>query len=399
MQKNSAYRWVILLLTFLPCFMASVCQFQATAYAADLMEKYQMSEQAYSTIATAPMLVGVFISFLSGTMGDRFGVKLTVFVGLLITTVGAVARAFAPSYIVLLLVTVLMGVAGVVLNSNNAKLMSTWFSPQQLGIAIGVVVAAGNAGTVAAMAIGRGLSENVSTAFLYGGFAFAVLTLLWLLFIRERKPEGAPDQAQPKVNLSDVLKSGNLWVAALGAAFYMGVNMAVSALMSPGLIARGVSAGAASLTVIVFSVVALLASIFMPGVISKLPNTKITCAVLSLASGLTLYLGWTSGSDGMRNFLIALSGICLGGLLPTIMSVPAFLQEIGPAKIGAAGGLISTVMMAGAFLIPSYVITPIAGGINDTAFLVAAGCACVLAVLFAILPNVSVRKTEAGIKN
>ena len=136
MQKNSSYRWVILLLTFLPCFMASVCQFQATAYAGDLMEKYQLSEQAYSTIATAPMLVGVFISFLSGTLGDRFGVKKTVFAGLLITTIGAISRAFAPGYIVLLLVTVLMGVAGVMLNSNNAKLMSAWFSPQQLGIAI-----------------------------------------------------------------------------------------------------------------------------------------------------------------------------------------------------------------------------------------------------------------------
>ena len=143
---------------------------------------------------------------------------------------------------------------------------------------------------------------------------------------------------------------------------------------------------------IVFSVVALLAAIFMPGIISKLPNTKVTCAVLAVAAGVTLYLGWAAGSDGMRNLLIAVSGVCLGGLLPTIMSMPAFLPEIGPAKIGAAGGLISTVMMAGAFLIPSYVITPIAGGINNTAFLVAAGCACLLALLFAILPNVSVRK-------
>ena len=393
MQKNSSYRWVILLLTFLPCFMASVCQFQATAYAGDLMEKYQLSEQAYSTIATAPMLVGVFISFLSGTLGDRFGVKKTVFAGLLITTIGAISRAFAPGYIVLLLVTVLMGVAGVMLNSNNAKLMSAWFSPQQLGIAIGVVVAAGNAGTVAAMAIGRSLSDNVSTAFLYGGAAFAVLTVLWLLFVRERGSEGAAQPAtQPKVRLGDVLKSANLWLAALGAALYMGVNMAASTLISPGLIARGVSDGAANLTVIVFSVVALLAAIFMPGIISKLPNTKVTCAVLSVAAGVTLYLGWAAGSDGMRNLLIAVSGVCLGGLLPTIMSMPAFLPEIGPAKIGAAGGLISTVMMAGAFLIPSYVITPIAGGINNTAFLVAAGCACLLALLFAILPNVSVRK-------
>ena len=77
-QKTSSYRWVILLMTFLPCFWMSVCQFQATPYAADLMQRLSLAEQQYATIATAPMLVGVFISFLSGTLGDKFGVKKTV---------------------------------------------------------------------------------------------------------------------------------------------------------------------------------------------------------------------------------------------------------------------------------------------------------------------------------
>lgn len=391
-QKNSSYRWIILLMTFLPCFMMSVCQFQATPYAAELMQKLSLTEQQYAAIATAPMLVGVFISFLSGTLGDKYGVKMTVFAALIITTIGAIARAFAPSYIILLLVTILMGVAGVVLNSNNAKLMSAWFSPEQLGLAIGIVVAAGNGGTILAMMIGKGLSPDVSTAFLYGGVVFAVLTVLWLFLVKEPKADAPAGGAAPKIEFGDVLKSRATWLAAAGAALYMGVNMAVSALMSPGLVARGVSDGAAGLTIIIFSVVALVGSIVMPGVIAKQNNTRVVCPALALIAGATLFLGWKTGSDMLRNILIAVCGITLGGLLPTIMSMPAMLPEIGPAKMGAAGGLISTVMMAGAFLIPSYVITPIAGGINDTAFLIAALCACILATIFALLPNVSAKR-------
>ena len=391
MQKNSSYRWVILALTFLPCFWMSVCQFQATPYAADLMAKLGMTEQQYATIATAPMLVGVFISFIAGTLADKFGVKKTVFAALVLTTIGAVCRAFAPNYGVLLLVTVLMGVAGVVLNSNNAKLMSTWFSPEQLGLAIGVVVAAGNGGTILAMLIGKGLSPDVSTAFLYGGIVFAVLTVLWLLLIKERKADMPEGTEVPKVNIGDVLKSRNTWIAAIAAAFYMGVNISISALMSPGLVARGVSDGAAGFTIIIFSLVALIGSIVMPGIIAGQKNTKVICASCAVAAAVTLVLAWKADSGAMRNIMIALTGISLGGLLPTIMSVPAMLPEIGPAKMGAAGGLISTVMMAGAFLLPSYVITPIAGGINDTTFLIAAGCAVILAVLFLILPNTSTK--------
>ncbi len=391
-QKTSSYRWVILLMTFLPCFWMSVCQFQATPYAADLMQRLSLAEQQYATIATAPMLVGVFISFLSGTLGDKFGVKKTVAVALVITTIGAVARAFAPSYGMLLLVTILMGVAGTVLNSNNAKLMSTWFSPEQLGLAIGIVVAAGNGGTILAMMIGKGLSPDVSKAFLYGGIMFAVLTVLWILFVKERKVELPEGAEMPKVDLGDVLKSRYTWVAAAGAALFMRVNLSVSALMSPGLVAKGVADGSASLTIVIFSVIALASSILMPGIIAKQSNTKLFCAILAAASGITLYLSWRSSSAIVRDILIAVCAVCLGGLLPTIMSIPALLPEIGPVKMGAAGGLISTVMMAGAFVIPSYVITPIAGGINDTAFLLAAVCAVLLAVIFLILPNASARK-------
>ena len=392
-NKNSSYRWIILLLTFLPCFMMSVCQFQATPYAAQLMEKLHMTEQQYATIATAPMLVGVFLSFISGTLGDKIGVKKVVFYGLILTTIGALSRTVAGSYQILLLVTVLMGVAGVIINANNVKLMSSWFSPEQLGIAIGIIVAAGNGGTVLAMAIGTRLG-TYSQAFMISGIIFAVLTILWFLFVKENRVEQEAKEEIPKINFGDVFKSKYTWIAAIGAALYMGINMTVSALLSPGLISNGVTERAASITVIIFSIVALIASIIMPGIINKLPNTKITCALLAILTGIFLNLVWHTSSNGMRNVFIALCGVCAGGLLPTLMSVPATLSEIGPLKMGAAGGLISTVMMAGAFILPSYVITPLAGGINSNTFLIAGVCAVILAVMFVLLPNTSVKENK-----
>lgn len=392
-KESSSYRWVILLVAFLACFLTSFCQFQATAYAGDLMMKLNLTESQYTTIATAPMLIGVVLSLLAGGMGDKFGVKNVVFISLIITTVGALGRSFAGSYGMLLVCAVLMGMTGVVLNSNNPKLMMSWFSPSELSLAIGTVVASGNAGTVLAMLIGKSFSADVSKAFLIGGIAFVAETVLWMLLIREKKmemPEGAP--AMPEVKIGDVLKCKEVWFAAIGAAFFMGVNMAASALLSPGLIGKGLSEGAASAVVIVFTLTALVGSILMPPVIGKSANTKITGAVLAVIAGITLFLGWKVSGDAVRFILIAVSGLALGGLLPTLMSVPASLPEIGPAKMGVAGGVISTVMMAGAFILPSYVITAIAGGINDTAFLIAMICAFVIAAMFLILPNVSTSK-------
>ena len=81
-QSHSRYRWVILLLAFIPPTLLTLCQYQSTAYAPELMRQFSLTDQQYTTVATAPMLMGVFISFLAGTAADRFGLKknLTAYV-------------------------------------------------------------------------------------------------------------------------------------------------------------------------------------------------------------------------------------------------------------------------------------------------------------------------------
>ena len=397
-QSHSRYRWVILLLAFIPPTLLTLCQYQSTAYAPELMRQFSLTDQQYTTVATAPMLLGVFISFLAGTAADRFGVKKTVTAAVIVSALCALARSFVTGYLGLLAVTVLMGCVGVVINANNAKIMTGWFPPAQLGLAIGLVASTGNSGTIIAMALGKSLSASVSKAFLYSGIAFAVAAVLWILFFRDRprteNAAGGSPVRGPKPRLGSVLKNRTVWTAALAAAFFMCVNISVSALVSPGLMKRGVADTSANLTIVIFSVTALAASVLFPGLIARTKNTKITCAVLSVAAGLSLYFGWLTDSAVLRNVLIPLCGLCLGGLLPTLLSIPAVLPEIGPDTIGAAGGLITTVMMAGAFLLPSYVVTPIAGGINDTAFLILLIVAVILGGVFLLLPNVSIRAKD-----
>ena len=58
------------------------------------------------------------------------------------------------------------------------------------------------------MAIGRSLTPNYTQAFLIGGIAFAVETVLWIILIRERKPEIPVDAPEmPKTKVGDVLKN------------------------------------------------------------------------------------------------------------------------------------------------------------------------------------------------
>lgn len=64
-------------------------------FVAELTEQCGPTNVRFSTIMTAPMLVGLFVSFAIGTLSDRVGIKKTLVVALLLTRVGAVVRGFA----------------------------------------------------------------------------------------------------------------------------------------------------------------------------------------------------------------------------------------------------------------------------------------------------------------
>ena len=68
-----------------------------------------------------------------------------------------------------------------------------------------------------------------------------------------------------------------------------------------------------------------------------------------------------AGSAVLLVLLLFLAGYAGGGVVPLYLSMPVKLKQIGTRLAGTAGGTIATFELAGAVLIPSYVIAAIAG--------------------------------------
>ena len=56
-------------------------------------------------------------------------------------------------------------------------------------------------------------------------------------------------------------------------------------------------------------------------------------------------------------------------------------KGIGPEYVGTASGLVATIQLIGAVVLPSYVLIPIASGNFNTLFILAAACMAISAVL------------------
>jgi hypothetical protein len=89
------------------------------------------------------------------------------------------------------------------------------------------------------------------------------------------------------------------------------------------------------------------------------------------------------------------AGFMQTAIAPLIFSLPVLLPEIGPVYAGSAGGIISTLQVLGAVLIPTFIITPLAGSNVSVLFGLAALCSALIIAPVLFLPELGSRALAA----
>ena len=152
------YGYVIVGLLCLGIFIPNFAQYQVTSLADRLRTEMGLSQGQYGSIATAPLLAGIILSFLSGLLMDRYGVKVVV-VAVGISAVGIVLRGFTAGYWPLFISMLLMGFAASFVNANTPKIAGSWFPSSKVTAMMGLVLAFSNMGS----ALGTGTAPQFAT--------------------------------------------------------------------------------------------------------------------------------------------------------------------------------------------------------------------------------------------
>jgi MFS family permease len=85
-------------------------------------------------------------AIIGGALGDRFGIRLSVGLGVFFMGFFLALRGTASSFVTLYAWMFLFGVALAVTFSNVPKALGMWFPPQEFGLANGVTQAGYGAG-------------------------------------------------------------------------------------------------------------------------------------------------------------------------------------------------------------------------------------------------------------
>ena len=358
----SSYRWVILIVMWFATFIGCLAQFQVAALAFKIIPELHLTSSQFALIMSAPMVPAVLLSLVGGSLADRFGVKTVVTVGFAFSVVGVYFRYMATDFTTMFIMMTLAGLSSALLNANAAKLLGAWFPMDKMGTAMGLYYSSAATGITVALATSA-VFPSAKSAFITAGIFMLAVWIAWMALI-QAKPEGAPNlQVMPLSKYIGVVgKSKNVWLVGLGMMFFMGTNMSFSGFLPNALNAvRGVDPVTAGLMASIVTIGTMLGSIVGPAMSDRVGRIKPFLAPVCFLGAIAMYTSWVVPTGAIMWATLFVVGIFMGISVPLLMTFPMLLPEIGSAYAGTAGGMIATLQLLGAVIIPAFIITPLAG--------------------------------------
>lgn len=394
-SKTGSSSIIIAIVLFIALIVGNYFQYQLTPLAGQLMENFSITQNQFSSIFTSPMITSIVLGIVAGVLADKFGIKKVIAVALLIAACGLCIRPFAESYGPLFASMILGGLGITFLNTNLSKIIGGWYAPQQIGAIMGIIMAGNTVGQTLGTAT-TAMLPSITAAFWISGIAAVLVAVLWIAFVREGPYSGAEktSQAVPfSQSLKTVLKSKNVWLVGICLAFLLGCNVALTSFLPTALQSRGYTEAAAGLVSSVMTIGSFCGTFVGPVIITKLPRMKPSLIICAIVAALCAAFGWNAPAP-LVPVILFIAGFFISALVPTFMSFPVLLPEIGPAYAGSAGGVMTTLELLGAVIIPTYIITPIAGSNFSLYFIMAAISALLMALSAIFLPELN-RKKQA----
>ena len=382
---------VIVAVTALAQFASTFAQYQLPPIQQDIIDQVGLTQSQYVQCYTAPMLPAVLLALCAGVLVDRMGPKPVIGTALIFSAAGSAARIFCHGYLPYLLAMAMTGIAPAFIHSSASKIMGQWFPRERVSFAIGLMMLGGSAANFVATSTTALLPSTLSVYLL--GTALCVVSLaLWVIFMKNTSG-GARQRESSLEGLRRAVRSKTVWLISLCMLFNMGFYMTVASSAPNALQSLGYTPETASLIASALSIGSPLGCRGGSDRAWKSGNPKRFMQVVIVVGAVGMPLLWSAPSPALSAIAVFAAGFCYGTCQVTIMAIPARLDEIGHRFAGTAGGMLTTVQMVGAILLPSRVFVPLSGGDYNTLFLIAsASLVFSFLLLFAVKIDARVRE-------
>lgn len=352
-EKLPSWRWAIVSVVCLLCFMANYMQYQVSALAVEVMPMLNIDTVGFSMLFLVPMLTAVFFSIPLGALGDRIGSKKVVTVCTAISVAGGFLRCFTlDSFTMQMTSMFLIGMGISALNANLIKVLGTWFR-EQTGFAMGLFYAASCVAIVVAQ-ICAGLFGSVFNSYMVAAVVMTISWVLWIVLDRD-VPEGQSlPEPEPVLDYIKVaIKSPGVWLISIGVGFGLASTTAYAGFLPQALqLGKGIDVATAGFMVAIVTVGSFFGCIVGPAFCDKLGKFKGFLIVTTLIGAISMFVTWYTPVGFLLWTILVINGFFTAINGPIMQSMPVLLPEIGDKYAGSAGGIVGTISLLMSYFLP-----------------------------------------------
>ena len=216
-----SYRWAVLGAgTFAQAAFSTVA-FAIAVLAPALRDEYDLSLTEIGVVLAAEWVGLTFALLPWGFAVDRFGERWTLSAGLAVCAAFLAAAAYAPSFVWLVVLLGLAGVAGGSVQSGSGRAVMRWFKARERGLALGVrQTAVPVGGAVAALVLPPLETPRAGLLFVAG---FVLVGALAGALVLRAGTEEHLEAADVELTLRD----RRLWVACWSSGLYLVAQVAM----------------------------------------------------------------------------------------------------------------------------------------------------------------------------
>jgi len=297
---------------------------------------------------------GIALALPGSALGQRFGDKRVVAVGLILMAVGGALSGFAETYPVLVAGRLIAGIGATLLNVLMSKMIADWFAAREIRLAmavfvnsfpIGVGLALLSLGT-AADAFGWPVAFHATTAAAFA--AWLLVTFVYRPHPNDGKASASGPRRISRHEIALISIAGAIW-GIYNGAFAITFGFAPNLLVETGL-----TIGAAG-SLLSLAAWLIVASVQVGGIVSQRWGHPI--ALMLLGTG-----GWGLGLLALPTVdpvpVVIVIGLLQGLPVGVIMAPPA--EVLRPESRAIGMGLFYTWLYMGHAGLP-----PAAGWIQD----------------------------------
>ncbi len=349
------YRWVMLALLWFLYFSFGLATRSIAPLVTPILKDLKMNYSQMGTILGSWQLTYILVSIFAGTLIDKWGLRKSLFAGVITVGISALLRYFPEGFTGMLFAVALFGVGGPMISIGCPKAIAIWFRGRDRGTAVGTYITGSYIGMLTAFTLTNSIVMPLTgyswrLTFVFFALVIFSIALLWWFLAREISLTTPAENLGISETFTKLIRIRNVQIILIMGLLSFAISHGFGNWLPKILEAKGLSPISAGFTASIPVASGIPALLSIPRVIP--PHFRHRFVALSAFFTILTLLLIVTTSGTLQVIGLILYGITGSGFLPILTLILIDTPEVEPRFMGSVGGLFFCIAEIGGFTGP-----------------------------------------------